>query len=210
MDKFNNKQAAITLTTTGSSGAATFIGNVLNIPNYGSALSGYVPTSRTLTINGTTYDLTADRTWSVGTVTSVNFSVPTGFAIANNPITTSGTLALTFAAGYSLPTTVKQNNWDTAYTWVAAFPTQTGNTGKFLTTDGSALSWGTVDLTAYVPKTRTLTINGTTYDLSADRTWTIVAGVSSVSGTAPISAVNVSGAVTISISQSSASADGYL
>ena len=207
---FNNKQAAITLTTTGSSGAATFIGNVLNIPNYGSALSGYVPTSRTLTINGTTYDLTANRTWSVGTVTSVDFSVPTGFAIANNPITTSGTLALTFAAGYSLPTNVKQSNWDDAYTWVAAFPTQTGNTGKFLTTNGSVLSWGTVDLTAYVPKTRTLTINGTTYDLSADRTWTIVAGVSSVSGTAPISATNVSGAVTISISQSSASTDGYL
>lgn len=34
-------------------------------------LTGYVPTTRTLTINGTTYDLTADRTWSVGTVTSV-------------------------------------------------------------------------------------------------------------------------------------------
>ena len=35
------------------------------------SLAGYVPTSRTLTINGTTYDLSADRTWSVGTVTSV-------------------------------------------------------------------------------------------------------------------------------------------
>jgi len=34
-------------------------------------LSGYVPTTRTLTINGTAYDLSADRTWSVGTVTSV-------------------------------------------------------------------------------------------------------------------------------------------
>jgi hypothetical protein len=207
---FNNKQAAITLTTTGSSGAATFIGNVLNIPNYGSALSGYVPTSRTLTINGTTYDLTANRTWSVGTVTSVDFSVPTGFAIANNPITTSGTLALTFAAGYSLPTNVKQSNWDDAYTWVAAFPTLTGNTGKFLSNDGSVLNWQTVDLSSRVPTSRQLTINGVTYDLSADRTWTIVAGVSSVAGTAPISAVNASGAVTISISQSSASADGYL
>jgi len=34
-----------------------------------SALSGYVPTSRTLTINGTAYDLSADRSWSVGTTT---------------------------------------------------------------------------------------------------------------------------------------------
>lgn len=207
---FNAKQAAITLTTTGSSGAATFIGNVLNIPNYGSALSGYVPTSRTLTINGTTYDLSANRTWSVGTVTSVDMSVPTGLAIANNPITTSGTLALTFASGYSIPTNVKQGNWDDAYTWVSNFPTLTGNTGKFLSNNGTALIWETVDLSSRVPTSRTLTINGVTYDLSADRTWTIVAGVSSVAGTAPISAVNVSGAVTISISQSSASADGYL
>ena len=34
-------------------------------------LSGYVPTTRTLTINGVTEDLSADRTWSVGTVTDV-------------------------------------------------------------------------------------------------------------------------------------------
>ena len=31
-------------------------------------LSGYVPTSRTLTINGTTYDLSADRTWTISNV----------------------------------------------------------------------------------------------------------------------------------------------
>jgi hypothetical protein len=207
---FNSKQAAITLTTVGSSGAATFIANVLNIPDYGGALSGYVPTSRQLTINGTAYDLSADRSWSVGTVTSVNMSVPTGFAIANNPITTSGTLALSYAAGYALPTTASQGNWDTAYTFVSNFPSQTGNAGKYLTTDGSVLSWAVLNLANYVPTSRTLTINGVTYDLSADRTWTIVAGVSSVAGTAPISAVNVSGAVTISISQSSASTDGYL
>jgi hypothetical protein len=42
---FNNKQATISLTTTGTSGAATFSANTLNIPNYGSALSGYLPLS---------------------------------------------------------------------------------------------------------------------------------------------------------------------
>ena len=47
---FNNKQGTITLTTTGTSGAATFSANTLNIPNYGSALSGYLPlTGGTLT-----------------------------------------------------------------------------------------------------------------------------------------------------------------
>lgn len=68
---FNNKQGAITLTTTGSSGAATFVANTLNIPNYTLSGLGGVPTSRTLTINGTAFDLSADRSWSVGTVTSV-------------------------------------------------------------------------------------------------------------------------------------------
>jgi len=66
-------RAAVSLTTTGSSGASTYNSTtgVFNIPNYGAALSGYVPTSRTLNINGTSYDLSADRSWSVGTVTSV-------------------------------------------------------------------------------------------------------------------------------------------
>ena len=52
-----------------------------------------------------------------GTVTSIAMSVPTGFSISGTPITSSGTLALTFASGYSLPTTAKQTNWDTAYGW---------------------------------------------------------------------------------------------
>jgi hypothetical protein len=53
---------------------------------------------------------------ATGTVTSVDMTVPTGLAISGNPITTSGTLALTFATGYSIPTTANQTNWTTAYT----------------------------------------------------------------------------------------------
>jgi len=41
-------------------------------------------------------------------------------------------------------TGTKISNWDDAYTWVANFPTQSGNSGKFLTTNGSALSWADV------------------------------------------------------------------
>src|SRR5690554_5843166 len=52
-----------------------------------------------------------------GTVTSVGVSMPTGFAVANSPVTSSGTIAVTFTAGYSLPTTAKQGQWDTAYSW---------------------------------------------------------------------------------------------
>ena len=53
----------------------------------------------------------------VGTVTSVAMTVPTGLSVSGTPITTSGTLAISFASGYSIPTTAKQSNWDTAYGW---------------------------------------------------------------------------------------------
>lgn len=61
------KQDDLTLTTTGSSGAATLIGATLNIPNYTISGLGGVPSSRTLTINGTSYDLSADRSWTIST-----------------------------------------------------------------------------------------------------------------------------------------------
>jgi hypothetical protein len=58
---FNAKQNAITLTTTGTSGASTLVGATLNIPNYGSALTGYVPyTGATANVDLGTFNLTAD------------------------------------------------------------------------------------------------------------------------------------------------------
>ena len=88
--------------------------------------------------------------WAVGagsgTVTSVAMTVPTGLSIAGSPITTSGTLALTFAAGYSIPTTSSQTNWDTAYTdrlkWdggSTGLVASTGRTSLGATTLGSNL-----------------------------------------------------------------------
>jgi hypothetical protein len=49
-----------------------------------------------------------------GTVTSVGLSMPTGFSVANSPVTGAGALAVTFAAGYGLPTLASQASWDTA------------------------------------------------------------------------------------------------
>jgi hypothetical protein len=69
---FNNKQNAITLTTTGTSGASTLVGATLNIPNYGSALTGYVPyTGATTNVDLGTFNLTADViTGATGSFTS--------------------------------------------------------------------------------------------------------------------------------------------
>jgi hypothetical protein len=41
-------------------------------------------------------------------------------------------------------TGTKISNWDSAYGFTSAFPSQSGNSGKFLTTNGSALSWADV------------------------------------------------------------------
>ena len=94
---FNNKQNTLILTTTGSSGASTLVGATLNIPTYTLSGLGGVPTSRQLTINGTAYDLSADRSWSVGTVTSVSASITgNSVSISGSPIINSGTLAFSF------------------------------------------------------------------------------------------------------------------
>lgn len=59
---------------------------------------GYVPLSRILTINGVSYDLSQDRSWTVsagggGTVTSLTFNAP----LTGGTITTSGTVGITQA-----------------------------------------------------------------------------------------------------------------
>ena len=57
----------------------------------GIGLSGYVPTSRTLTINGTTYDLSANRTWTISNVeTDTLDSVTTRGNVTANTIDVGG------------------------------------------------------------------------------------------------------------------------
>ena len=148
---WNAKQNAITLTTTGSSGPATFVSNTLNIPDYSSVISGYVPTSRTLTINGTTYDLTADRTWTIptgtGTVTSVGLSMPSAFTVSSSPITTSGTIAVT-GAGVS-------SQYIRGDGTLATFPTSTGGGSSFNYYLNGSISQGTFGGVTYYQMSRT-------------------------------------------------------
>jgi hypothetical protein len=126
---------AVSLTTTGSSGASTYNNTtgVFNIPEYTLSGLGGVASTRTITINGTAFDLSADRTYNVGTVTSVALSVPTGLSITGSPITGSGTLAIGLQAGYSIPTTSSQTNWDAAYNDKINSAAVTGTTTKTLT-----------------------------------------------------------------------------
>lgn len=61
-------------------------------------LGGYVPGSRTITINGTAQDLSANRTYSVGTVTSIGVTPGTGISVTGSPITSSGNITVTNTA----------------------------------------------------------------------------------------------------------------
>ena len=65
----------------------------------------------------TSYDLASLSGGGSGTVTSVGMTVPTGLSVSGSPVTSSGTLAVTYTAGYAIPTTAKQTQWDTAYGW---------------------------------------------------------------------------------------------
>jgi len=114
----STSRAAISLTTTGTSGPATYssVTGILNIPEYQGGVTsfntrtgavtltssdvttalGYTPVTdaRTLTINGVTYDLTANRTWTV----AVN---PSAREIQTY-IATSGQTVFTVTGGYTV------------------------------------------------------------------------------------------------------------
>ena len=113
-----------------------------------------VPSTRTISINGETFDLSANRTYSVNV-------------------------------------------------GVTSFNTRTG-----------AVVLGSGDITTalgYIPalNSRIMTINGVGYNLSADRTWS-VGTVTSVGTSAPLTGGTITSTGTIGITQSGASADGYL
>jgi len=88
-------------------------------------------TGQVLRYNGTAWVNSTES--YVGTVTSVSASVPTGLTISGSPITTSGTLAFGLATGYSIPTTISQGTWDTAYNRSLTSASVTGTTTKTLT-----------------------------------------------------------------------------
>lgn len=107
---------------------------------------------------------------------------------------TTGIFSLT--AGFEIPTTTDTTNWDIAYvnritsataplsitSNVISISQASGSTNGYL----SSTDWNTFNnkqaALGFTPVTnaRTLTINGTTYDLSADRSWTIAAGISTL------------------------------
>jgi hypothetical protein len=67
-----------------------------------------------LQTNGSTAQWVATSTLGLGTgsVSSVALSAPTGFAVSGSPITTSGTLSLSYDTGYEGLRTASSTNWN--------------------------------------------------------------------------------------------------
>ena len=174
---FNNKQGTITLTTTGTSGAATFVGGTLNIPNYAPDLSGYVPTSRTITINGTTYDLSANRSWTIDTYTlpiatpSVLGGVKIGSGVSIDP-----TGIISVSTNYQAPLS---------------------GTG-FVKISGTTISYdNSTYLTGITSLQVTTALGYTPYNSSNPNGYTSNVGtVTSVGGTGTVSGLTLTGTVT--------------
>ena len=122
-----------------------------------------VPDSRTLTINGTTYDLSADRSWTV----SANQNARTEYEF-----TTNGSTA-TYSATYTV------GQVDVFYNGSKLSSAEfTATNGTSVTLAFTPPSGQVVEVVAWetgggVANGRTLTINGVAFDLSANRSWTI-------------------------------------
>jgi len=166
--RFSNKQNNITLTTTGTSGAATLVGATLNIPQYSGGGGGS------------------------GTVTSVGFTAPSIFTVSGSPVTTSGTLALTYS-GDALPLA----NGGTGATTAANARISLGGT-----TSGISLFTLTNSVSDKFIKVNS---NNTITLLSADDTRTTIGA-----GTGSVSSVGMSVPSFLSVSGSPVTGSGTL
>lgn len=73
-------------------------------------------------------------------------------------------------------------------------------TGGNSTNWNTAYGWGNHSSAGYVPQTRTLSINGTSYDLSANRSWTIPTDLQSAANGSKISSpVNIGSTIVVNV-----------
>jgi hypothetical protein len=170
---FNAKQNAITLTTTGTSGAATLVGATLNIPNYSTDLSGYVPyTGATANVNLGAYELfgkylNAEGSAGLGGVLNIKQDavyLPKG----NGYSSIASTVVLFDFYGYTGASTYKN--------FALRFDGLTNNTKRIYTlpnADGTLAL--TSDLGAYLPLAGG-TLTGALYGTTASFSYTLIVG----------------------------------
>ena len=194
--------------TTWSSSAASGITST-NVSNWNTAhgwgdhgVAGYATEARTLTINGISYDLSADRSWTI--IAGVaSFNTRTGaITLAGTDVTTAlGYTPVTAARNLTINGTTYDLSADRSWSIAAGVVS--------FNTRGGAITLLDSDVTAalgYTPVTsaRIVTINGTAYDLSTDRSWNISPGasvrtVTAVTATSGQTTFTVSGGYTVGL-----------
>jgi hypothetical protein len=142
---------------TGTSPVVSSGGNTpaISMPAATTSVSGYLTSTDWNTFNGK----------GSGSVTSVALTAPSIFTVTGSPITSSGTLALTYS-GTALPILNGGTGQTTANAaFNALAPSQTSNSGKYLTTNGTDTSWATLGNT-YSRTSFTATASQTTFTVS--------------------------------------------
>jgi hypothetical protein len=200
-----------TSTTTGT-GTLTLAGAVTGFQTFSSAIGN---------TNTTYYTITNGAEWEVGIGTvaagtlarttiltssnagsAVNFTAGTKDVFCSYP----ADKAIYTDGSYSNPT------WITSINGSIVSGNITGNAANITGTYAGTITSGQVTTgLGFTPASNatTLSINGTSYDLSANRTWS-VGTVTSVSGTAPVSVATGTSTPVISMAAATSSVNGYL
>ena len=128
-----------------TTGTASNVTGIVAVANGGTGTATPALVAGTnVSITGTWPNQTINSSNPGGTVTSVAATVPSFLSISGSPITSSGTLAITYS-GTALPIANGGTGETTANTaFNALAPSQTANSGKYLTTDGTNTSWASV------------------------------------------------------------------
>jgi len=174
----------ITVTNgSGASGNPTISLSTFNLGDVSNVVLTSPASGQVLTYNGTNWVNGTITGGGGGTVTEVN----TGVGLTGGPITTTGTISVVF--GTSSDTVAEGNdsriiNGQTAFGWG-----DHSLVGYLLSSTAAA---------TYVPQTRTITINGTTLNLSANRTWNVGTVTSVATGTGLIGgSITTSGTISL-------------
>lgn len=155
--EWSNKQDALPSQSGNSGKYLTTNGSTMS---WGSLTANNV----TVALGYTPYNSTNPNgyTSNTGTVKSVQVQAGTGLASSTSTAqNTTLSTTISIASGYKLPTTTEWGNKQDA------LPSQSGNSGKFLTTNGSTMSWATVSSGDTLPSQsgqsgKYLTTNGST------------------------------------------------